>query len=223
MATVVIIEDEQRIRELIARVLAERGHDVVSVPTAMEGLQAVVKGAPDLVILDMGLPDLDGTELLKMIRAVSEVPIVVATARSEDRDVIRTLDAGADDYLVKPFSIRELMIRVEHVIRRRNTAPESVIQHGELAIDLDSREVRVGDREVELTAKEFDLLALLAGSPRRVFDRDLILAHVWHSSDEWQSTGTISEHVHRLRRKLDPDHRDRWIVTRRGMGYRFVP
>ena len=96
MASVVIIEDEQRIRELMARVLADRGHDVESTATAMEGLQAVVRASPELVILDMGLPDLDGAELLKMIRAVSDVPIIVATARSEDRDVIRTLDAGAD-------------------------------------------------------------------------------------------------------------------------------
>ncbi len=118
MASVVIIEDEQRIRELVARVLADRGHDVESTATAMEGLQAVVRVSPQLVILDMGLPDLDGAELLKMIRAVSDVPIIVATARSEDRDVIRTLDAGADDYLVKPFSVDQLEARVRAVLRR---------------------------------------------------------------------------------------------------------
>ena len=118
MAAVVIIEDEQRIRELVARVLADRGHDVESTATAMEGLQAVVRVSPELVILDMGLPDLDGAELLKMIRAVSQVPIIVATARSEDRDVIRTLDAGADDYLVKPFSVDQLEARVRAVLRR---------------------------------------------------------------------------------------------------------
>ena len=116
MASVVIVEDEQRIRELMARVMADQGYHVETTSNAMDGLQAVVKSNPDLVILDMGLPDLDGSELLKMIRAVSQVPVIVATARSEDRDIIRTLDAGADDYLVKPFSIEQLEARVRAVL-----------------------------------------------------------------------------------------------------------
>ena len=118
MASVIIIEDEQRIRELAARALAENGHSVSTSATAMEGLHAVVESSPDLVILDLGLPDLDGMELLKMIRAVSDVPVIVATARGEEPDIVLSLDAGADDHLVKPFSVEQLEARVRAVLRR---------------------------------------------------------------------------------------------------------
>ncbi|MFV1972008.1 MAG: response regulator transcription factor, partial [Acidimicrobiia bacterium] len=113
-----IIEDDQRIRELMARILADKGYEVQGAATALDGLQQIVATSPDVVVLDMGLPDLDGAELLKMIRAVTDVPVIVATARSEDRDVIRTLDAGADDYLVKPFSVEQLEARLRAVLRR---------------------------------------------------------------------------------------------------------
>jgi len=140
MASIVIIEDEQRIRSLVTSVLAERGYEVRAAATALDGLRAIVDVGPDLVILDLGLPDLDGMELLKMIRAVSPVPVIVATARGEDRDIVRTLDLGADDHLVKPFSVEQLEARVRGVLRRVGDASsDERIVVGGLVIDVNAR------------------------------------------------------------------------------------
>jgi DNA-binding response OmpR family regulator len=223
MASVVIIEDEQRIRELVSRVLADRGHDVESTATAMEGLQAVVRVSPELVILDMGLPDLDGAELLKMIRAVSDVPIIVATARSEDRDVIRTLDAGADDYLIKPFSVDQLEARVRAVLRRSGSeGRDAPLTVGGLAIDVAAREARLDGKPIELSPKEFDVLRFLAERRGEVVSKRELLAEVWRQP-YGGSEKTVDVHISWLRKKLGETAADsRYLQTVFGVGVKLV-
>lgn len=223
MASVVIIEDEQRIRELMARVLADRGHDVESTATAMEGLQAVVRVQPELVILDMGLPDLDGAELLKMIRAVSGVPIIVATARSEDRDVVRTLDAGADDYLVKPFSVDQLEARVRAVLRRAGSEGRpGPLTVGDLVVDVAAREARLGGDPIELSPKEFDVLRFLAERQGEVVSKRELLAEVWRQP-YGGSEKTVDVHISWLRKKLGESAAEsRYLQTVFGVGIKLV-
>ena len=223
MASVVIIEDEQRIRELVARVLADRGHDVESTATAMEGLQAVVRISPELVILDMGLPDLDGAELLKMIRAVSDVPIIVATARTEDRDVIRTLDAGADDYLTKPFSVDQLEARVRAVLRRTGgEGRQGPLMVGALAVDVAAREARLGENPLDLSPKEFDVLRFLAERPGEVVSKRELLAEVWRQP-YGGSEKTVDVHISWLRKKLGESAAEsRYLQTVFGVGVKLV-
>jgi two-component system KDP operon response regulator KdpE len=223
MASVVIIEDEQRIRELVARVLADRGHDVESTATAMEGLQAVVRVSPELVILDMGLPDLDGTELLKMIRAVSAVPIIVATARSEDRDVVRTLDAGADDYLVKPFSVDQLEARVRAVLRRTGgEGRQGPLMVGDLTIDAAAREARLDGEAIDLSPKEFDVLRFLAERVGEVVSKRELLAEVWRQP-YGGSEKTVDVHISWLRKKLGESAAEsRYLQTVFGVGVKLV-
>jgi len=223
MASVVIIEDELRIRELVARVLADRGHDVETSSTAMDGLQTVVRANPDLVILDMGLPDLDGSELLKMIRAVSEVPIIVATARSEDRDVVRTLDAGADDYLVKPFSVEQLEARVRAVLRRvgADGRPGPIVV-GDLSVDAAAREARLAGERLDLSPKEFDLLRFLAERAGEVVSKRELLAEVWRQP-YGGSEKTVDVHISWLRKKLgESAAASRYLQTVFGVGVKLV-
>ncbi len=223
MAAVVIIEDEQRIRELVSRVLADQGYDVIAVPSAMEGLQSVVKSSPDLVILDMGLPDLDGSELMKMIRAVSEVPIIVATARSDDRDVVRTLNAGADDYLVKPFSVDQLEARVRAVLRRvGDDGRPGPIVVGDLTVDAASREARLDGLRLELSPKEFDLLRFLAERHGEVVSKRELLAEVWRQP-YGGSEKTVDVHLSWLRKKLgESAAQSRYLQTVFGVGVKLV-
>lgn len=223
MVSVVIVEDEQRIRELMARALADRGFDVESASTAMDGLQAVVHGHPDLVILDMGLPDLDGRELLKMIRAVSEVPVIVATARGEDRDMVSALNAGADDYVVKPFSVDQLEARVNAVLRRATTngvADPLVV--GALEVDPGTRRARLSGMPLDLSPKEFDLLRYLAERGGEVVSRRELLAEVWRQP-YGGSEKTVDVHLSWLRRKLgESASAPRYIETVFGVGVRLV-
>ena len=222
MAAVVLVEDDLEIRNLVARVLAGHGHDVVSAATAMEGLEAAVKGAPDLVILDLGLPDLDGFELLKMIRAVSAVPVIVATARGVEDEIVRTLDAGADDYLVKPFGARQLEARVRAVLRRRGEDPDPVTVVGGLSIDSRSRLARLDDRDLELTPKEFDLLLFLAERAGEVVTKREILAEVWREP-YGGADRTIDVHLSWLRKKLGESAAEPgYLRTVHGVGIKLV-
>jgi len=198
---------------------------------------------PDLVILDVGLPDMDGFELLRAIRRTSDVPVVMLTARDEELDKVLGLELGADDYVPKPFSARELSARVRSVLRRTGrAAPVALggaspapaeapaaadgerITFGDLVVDMAAREVRRDGRVVDTTRREFDVLAVLVAAPRRVFSREQLLRAAWDSSSDWQLPSTVTEHVRRLRIKLeaDPD-RPQLIQTVRGIGYRFVP
>ena len=223
MTSVVIVEDEHRIRELMARVLADQGYHVETESTAMEGLQTVVKASPDLVILDMGLPDLDGAELLKMIRAVSDVPIIVATARSEDRDVIRTLDAGADDYLVKPFSVEQLEARVRAVLRRvgADGRPGPIVV-GDLEVDNAAREARLNGERLDLSPKEFDMLHFLAERNGEVVSKRELLAEVWRQP-YGGSEKTVDVHLSWLRKKLGESAAEsRYLQTVFGVGVKLV-
>jgi DNA-binding response OmpR family regulator len=175
------------------------------------------------------LPARNGLDVLGDLRRTSDIPVILVSARAEEDDRVAGLRLGADDYVTKPFSAAELSARVESVLRRSVMRRAPATSDGRLAfeglaIDLRTREVRVAGAKVEMTAKEFDLLAYLAGEPREVFSRDELLRQVWGSSSNWQSDATVTEHVRRLRRKIedDPDN-PRWIATVRGAGYRFEP
>ena len=223
MASIVIIEDEHRIRELLATALAERGHHVESFGTALTGLQGVVDGSPDIVLLDMGLPDLDGSELLKMIRAVSKVPVIVATARNDQREIIKTLDAGADDYIVKPFSAEEMEARVRAVLRRSGaTDTVAPIRVGGLEVDASGRQATLDGVVVELSPKEFDLLAYLAERPGEVISKRDLLATVWREP-YGGSEKTIDVHLSWLRKKLGETAAEpRYIHTVFGVGVKLM-
>lgn len=223
MASVIIIEDEQRIRELAAKALAGSGHSVRTSATAMDGLHAVVGTSPDLVILDLGLPDLDGMELLKMIRAVSDVPVIVATARGEEPDIVLSLDAGADDHLVKPFSVEQLEARVRAVLRRAKTAPRGApVSVGGLVVDGSAREASLDGQPLELSPKEFDLLRYLAEHAGEVVSKRRLLAEVWRQP-YGGSEKTVDVHLSWLRRKLGESAADsRYLQTVRGVGIKMV-
>ncbi len=223
VALIVIVEDDSRLRELIARVLAGKGHGVTAAATAMDGLDSVVSEVPDLVILDLGLPDLDGFELLKMIRAVSDVPVIVATARGEDDEVVRTLHAGADDYLVKPFSTAQIEARVQAVLRRASSGNlRTPVEVGELTIDPAARSADMGGRELELSPKEFDLLHYLAERPGTVVSKRELLAEVWREP-YGGGEKTIDVHLSWLRKKLGESAAEpRYLRTVFGVGVKLV-
>lgn len=223
MATILIIEDDQRIRQSLSSRLAERGHDVDAVGTAMAGVESAVSGRFDAVVLDLGLPDLDGAEALRMIRSITEVPVVVATARDDESEIVRLLDAGADDYVVKPYSAEHLEARIRAVLRRSGSEPEQrVITIGQIVIDLDAQEARFEGRPLDLTAREFELLAYLAERPGRMVSKRQILAEVWHQP-YGGADKTIDVHLSWLRKKLGESAADpKYILTRRGVGVRLV-
>jgi DNA-binding response OmpR family regulator len=222
---IVVVDDDPEIRGLLVRLLEAEGYHVRDVASGQEALALLDTRPPDLMILDVMLGAEDGFSLLGQIRRTSDVPVILVTARSQETDRVFGLKLGADDYVVKPFSSAELAARVETVLRR--TRRESNVRiksmaFGDLEIDPDAREVHVGGRNIDLTAKEFELLLFLARSPRRVFTRGQLLAQVWDSSLEWQDANTVTEHVRRIRRKIEPrPDQPQWIVTVRGAGYRF--
>ena len=225
MAEILVVEDDERIRTALIRALRERGHAVTSAATALAGLQQAVEERPDLVVLDLGLPDLDGRELLRMLRAVSSVPVIVATARDDDESVVQALDAGADDYVLKPFQSAQLEARIRAVLRRAAgagdaaTAPVTV---GDLVVDPRSRRVTLAGDPVELSPKEFDLLAYLAARAGTVVTKRELLAEVWQlpygGSDK-----TVDVHLSWLRRKLGESAAEpRLLQTVRGVGVRLA-
>jgi DNA-binding response OmpR family regulator len=227
---VLVVDDEPMLRNLLSRLLRMEGYTVIEAEDGQRALELVDSHSPDLVLLDVMLPARDGLDVLGDLRRTSEVPVILVSALGEEADRVLGLKMGADDYVVKPFSAAELSARIESVLRRAQmratVAPGSVnrLAFDGLVIDLQTRDVTVGGERAEMTAKEFDLLAFLAASPRQVFSREQLLRQVWGSSSEWQSDATITEHVRRLRRKIedDPD-RPRWVTTVRGVGYRFEP
>jgi len=212
---------------MLGRLLVAEGYEVDKASTGAEALKALTERRADLVILDVVLASEDGFEVLAAIRRSSNVPVILLTGRGRETDRVLGLKLGADDYVVKPFSGAELAARVGTVLRRsgqRPTPTGAPLVFGDLLIDTLSREIRLSGNLIETTAKEFDLLAFLASSPRQVFSREQLLAQVWDSSSQWQDAGTVTEHIRRVRRKIEenPD-RPRWVRTVRGVGYRFEP
>jgi DNA-binding response OmpR family regulator len=225
-ARLLIVDDDPEIRTMLARILTDEGYRVAEIEDGEALLKALNDQAPDLVLLDVMLAAEDGMDVLANLRRKSDVPVIMLTARGKELDRVLGLKLGADDYVVKPFSPSELTARIASVLRRSSRRPEAgtTLDYGALSIDIPTREVRLDGEVVETTAKEFDLLAFLAGSPRQVFSRAQLLEHVWDSSSDWQAEGTVTEHVRRIRRKIeqDPDN-PRWLKTVRGVGYRFEP
>jgi DNA-binding response OmpR family regulator len=223
MPSILIIEDDQRIRESLATRLSERGHDVETVARAIDGIEQAVSGNFDVVVLDLGLPDLDGTEALRMIRAVSQVPVVVATARDDESDIISVLDAGADDYVIKPYSADHLAARIRAVLRRSGDTPEDdTITIAELRLDLNAHEASLDGRRLELTARAFDLLAYLASRPGKLISKRELLAEVWRQP-YGGADKTVDVHVSWLRKELgETAVEPKYIHTRRGVGIRLV-
>ncbi len=228
--SVLVVEDTDEIRELVRTVLTKAGFDVRAVASGAECLEEVRRQVPDLIVLDLGLPDADGTEVCRQVRAQTECYVLMLTARAEEVDLLIGLAVGADGYMAKPFSPRELVARVQAMLRRpkpvATTEPaaqaEAVRRFAELEVDEDSREVRVDGAVVDLTRTEFDLLAALASRPGRVLQRETLLREVWQT--DWEgSVRLVEAHMSNLRRKLqaaglnNPE-----IKTVRGVGYRLV-
>ncbi len=222
---VLVVDDEPMVREVVTAYLERDGCKVTVAESGRAALDALRESPPDLVVLDVMLPELDGLSVLAQLRRSSDVPVILLTARTEESDRVLGLELGADDYVVKPFSPRELSARVRTVLRRsRSGPPKTIIEFDDLLIDGATREVTCRGEILELTPKEFDLLAFLASSPRQVFSRGQLLEHVWDSSADYQDPSTVTVHVRRLRMKLenDPEH-PRWLHTVWGVGYRFEP
>jgi len=221
---VLVIDDEPMVRDVVSRYLERDGYRVDAVADG-EGARQLLELGPDLVILDLMLPGMDGLAFLRDLRRRSEVPVIILTARTDETDRVVGLEVGADDYVVKPFSPRELVARVRSVLRRvRPTSGDSRLEYGSLSVDARARTVTVNGQPVIFRAREFDLLLFLATSPSQVFSRGQLLNSVWDSSTEFSDVSTVTVHVRRVRQKIeeDPLH-PRWIVTVRGVGYRFDP
>jgi DNA-binding response OmpR family regulator len=221
MARVVIVEDDASIRKSLQHALEERGHVVATSPTGLGALDLVVRTEPEVVLLDLGLPDIDGLQVLAMLRGVTPVPVIVITARDSDPTIVAALDAGADDYVVKPFGVEHIAARIRAVLRRTGAADEDpVLRVGDLTIDARARRVQLDGREVELTRKEFDLLYALASRPGEVVSKRTLLAEVWQQT--YGGDRTVDVHLSWLRRKLgETAAAPRYLHTVRGVGIRF--
>ncbi|MEJ7723387.1 MAG: response regulator transcription factor [Ilumatobacteraceae bacterium] len=224
---VLVVDDEPMVREVVARYLERDGLRVHEAADGAAALAWLTDHRPDLVVLDIMLPGADGLTILRQLRADGDVPVILLTARADEFDRVLGLELGADDYVVKPFSPRELTARVRTVLRRTRSdvaVAAERLRFGSLTVDAQTREVSIDDERITLTPKEFDLLYTLAHSPRQVFSRRQLLEQVWDSAPEFQDPATVTVHVGRLRQKLeaDPDE-PRWITTAWGIGYRFEP
>jgi len=221
--TVLVVDDEPMVREVLTQYLTHDGFSVVEAEDGDEAVAKLDELSPDLVLLDLMLPKRHGLEVLRHARTTSDVPIILLTALGDEKDRVAGLELGADDYVVKPFSPREVAARVKSVLRR-SAAPAgpSIATFGDVSVDMERRQVSRAEQDVELTRLEFDLLAFLVGNPNRVVSRDELLQTVWDSSAEWQDPATVTVHVRRLRQKLEENPSEpRHILTVYGVGYRF--
>jgi len=224
MSTILVVDDEPQIVQLVRDYLERSGFDVVVAGDGPAALAAIAQRRPDLVVLDLGLPGLDGLDVTRRLRATSSIPIVMLTARSDETDTLVGLELGADDYVTKPFSPRELVARVRAVLRRAEIAarPVESIRVGDLELDLPRMRVTAGAARVELTPTEFQILATLAREPGRIFTRAQLLDAV-HGVAFESYERAIDAHVKNIRRKLEPDPRaPRYLQTVFGVGYRFA-
>ncbi len=224
-ARILVVDDEPTVREVVVQYLQRDGYVVHQLDRGDLVEHAVTTFQPDLIVLDIMLPGVSGLDVLRSM-GPTKIPVIMLTARVDEADRVLGLELGADDYVTKPFSPRELVARVRTVLRRAqpSSGSEEVLRFEDLVIERRSREVTIATGVVPLTAKEFDLLAFLATNPRQVFSRRQLLHGVWDSSPDFQDPATVTVHVRRLRHKieLDPDN-PRWIATVWGVGYRFEP
>jgi len=225
VTTILVVDDEARLVKLVRAYLERAGFDVVAAYDGHEALDVFRRTVPDLVVLDLNLPGLDGLDVFRALRQESDAPVVMLTARVDEGDRVGGLELGADDYVTKPFSPRELVARVGAVLRRfeRTAAPVAgLLRRGDLVIDPARRIVRRNDQDIDLTPTEFDLLHILAQHPGQVFSRGQLLSQIqgdWYESDE----GTVYTHIKNLRRKIEPDPRHpTYITTVFGVGYKFA-
>lgn len=225
--SILVVEDEPSISEVVSLYLRQAGYQVQTLGDGRTALEVLEKRVPDLVVMDLMLPGMDGFSLTRWLRERSAVPIIMLTSRREELDRIAGLEMGADDYVVKPFSPQELVSRVRAVLRRsggeKTAEAERPLQAGPLKIDPLARTVLLNDVGVELTAREFDMLYLLARHPRQVFSRDHLLERVWGTS-EYIDPGTVTVHVRRIREKIEADPANpAMLLTVWGVGYKFEP
>ena len=223
---ILVVEDEPSIGEVVSLYLKRVGFGVTLAGDGIAALDVFKQTSPDLVIVDVMLPKMDGYELTRRLRVLSDVPIIMLTARKEEADRIAGLDMGADDYVVKPFSPQELVSRVKAVLRRTHgkvqESYEETLEFNSMVIDPRTRLVILDGKEKSLTAKEFELLWLLARHPRQVFTRDQLLERVWDT--EYVDTSTVTVHIRRLREKIESDpSKPRHVMTAWGVGYKFEP
>ena len=225
MPTVLVVDDEPIVRDVVVRYLQRAGYETLEANDGDHARALLEERTPDLVVLDVMLPGTDGLELCGWIRERSPLPVILLTARGEEADRIVGLDLGADDYVAKPFSPRELVARVRAVLRRADPEESSVqrLVYDDLELDAGARDVRLAGRELQLTAKEFDLLWFLASHPRKVFSRDQLMRRIW-GYEAALDTGTVTVHIRRLREKIEATpSRPRYLETVWGVGYRFTP
>jgi DNA-binding response OmpR family regulator len=224
--SILIVEDEPNISEVVGLYLRRAGFQVQTVADGSSALSCLEKKLPDLVVLDVMLPEVDGLSILRWIRDKGDTPVILVTARREEVDRIAGLEMGADDYVVKPFSPQELVSRVRAVLRRTKsseTASAEPLVYGDLTIEMTTRLVTLSGKEITLTSREFDLLWLLASHPRQVFSREHLLQRVWGSSD-YIDPSTVTVHLRRLREKIEPvPSQPCHLVTVWGVGYKFEP
>ena len=224
-ARILLVDDEQSIQTLLSYPLRKDGYHVTSALDGSEALQRFEEGRFDLVILDLMLPRLDGVEVCRQLRSRSQVPIIMLTAKGSETDKVAGLEVGADDYITKPFSMREFRSRVKAALRRSRMGGEAAeggaIETGELTIDFDRRMVTLREQEIKVTYVEFEILGALARSPGRVLTRETLLEHVWGDS-EYRDPRTVDVHIRHLREKLEQDPKQpEFLFTVRGVGYRF--
>jgi DNA-binding response OmpR family regulator len=215
---VLVVEDDAEIADVLRRTLRQEGHEVRCAGDGVAALEAAEDFVPDLVILDLGLPKLDGVEVCRRLRAESDAPILILTARTQTEDRVEGLDSGADDYLVKPFERQELLARMRALLRRRPPRGTASLAVGDLRLNPDTREVHRGDRQIELTNREFELLEYLMRNERLVISRERLLEEVW-GYDPMALTNTIDVFISNLRRKLESGGEARILHTKRGAGY----
>ena len=224
--TILVVEDETTLRETLAEALEAEGFRVVQAPDGEEALERFRSGSPDLVILDLMLPRLSGLDVCRIVRGESSVPIVILTAKDGEADKVAGLELGADDYVTKPFSMRELVSRVRALLRRAGMAaqpePVEVLRGGPVELDVGKHEARVGGEPMALPPKEFELLEAFLRRKGRLLTRDFLIEEVW-GADYYGDTRTLDVHVKRLRQKVEEDpHEPAHLLTVRGLGYRFV-
>ena len=220
-AKVLVVDDEQDIRQLVGYHLEREGYQVVGCGDGKSALDLIKRESPDLVVLDLLMPGVDGLEVCRLLRRDSTVPIIMLTAKTEEADKVTGLELGADDYVTKPFSPRELVARVKAILRRGASGPdEKILTFGDLSMDFARYQVRVKGKAISLTAKEMELLKTLVQAKGRVLSRDFLLERVWDYDRAAEiESRTVDVHIRRLREKLD--HEARRIVTVKGAGYRF--